>query len=78
MMSSKHCLFTGNFSNPYSGDQNLAADSSKPRDTTDLTLLFDFGTSSWNNMKGQLFCNFSSPTILADTEPPIQWGRCYG
>lgn len=61
MLSSKNYLFTENFSNPCSGDQNLTADSSKPRDTTELTLLLDFGTSSWNNMKGQHFCNFFIP-----------------
>lgn len=61
MLCSKNCLFTGNFSNPYSGDQNLTADSSKPQDTTEITLLLDFGTSSWNNMKRQQFCNFFIP-----------------
>lgn len=61
MLSSKNCLFTGNFTNSYSGDQNLTADSSKPRDTTELALLLDFGTLFWNNMKGQHFCNTFMP-----------------
>lgn len=51
MLSSKNCLLTGNSSNPSREDQTFTADSSKPRDTIEFTLLLDFRTSSWNNMK---------------------------
>lgn len=71
-LSSKHYLFTENFSNPCSGDQNLSAESSKPQVTTELNpplRLWNiiFGTSFGITWRGNSFAIFSFPMRLAAT-----------
>lgn len=71
-LSSKNYLFTDNFSNPCSGDQNLTAESSKPQVATELNpplrfWNFIFGTSFGITWRGNIFANFSFPMRLAAT-----------